>query len=380
MRMRTPILILILSGWLVLPTIAATPESETSSIKAAVTEFQNNHSNASWASLAQTFKSYLSNIPSPSNDELKTTGLTDLGVVCIQQPSLKLWYFPKVAEDHGVYLQWPEGHVQYLPLPNGIALKDARLLVLSRHNDSPHLATVVTKKKSGKHKPTAHRVAAPAAANKFLVLAGLQQQGNILWLDCYQLSGGMWRQNNAPLSKIPPFLLGNLAGDISFVGSDLILTASPSGEQPPTPTTTGEPTKGKKPDLSVYKLSLKLVDNYYLLDGQGHADTAYGAITQFLQAEQRSRIDLAKSWLEDPAAASIPKYLKLFSQGTAPNFRLISLAGPQSISRYRLITFGRDDLIFDVAHPKDQWIIKAIFVAPSDLGWQKMTQSLPPVI
>jgi hypothetical protein len=385
-------------------TAAALESSVSNAIKSAVGEFKNNRCNAAWLSLSQALKSYLSNNAAPTNDDLKTAGLADLGLVCIQQPALKLWYFPQVEEAHGLYLQWPQtsaakslkshnktpsaeagmnatAHVQYLPLPNGVALKDARLLVLSRHYDNRHPVTPGIKKKTGKHHETVHHLAAPSAtASKFLVLAGLQQEGKTLWLDCYELSGGSWQRNTAPLSKIPPFLLGSLSGNIVFAGNDLILTASPSDSSAATTTSSNGASKDKTPDFSVYKLSLRLVDNYYLLDGQGQADTAYGTITQFLHAEQKGTGNLAKAWLEDPSLANIPKYLKLFNQKSLSDFRLISLSAPSSIYRYRLITFGKDDLIFDVSHQKEQWVIRAIFVAPSDMGWQRIAQSLPPIM
>jgi hypothetical protein len=366
-------------------------EDKLTALKTAVTQFQNNRSTASWAPLAQVFKSYLSSCPKPANEDLKAAGLADLGLVCMQQSSLKLWYFPQ-APDNGVYLQWPQSRpkpsakseeaeehaaVQYLPLPGSTALKDARVLFLAAH---PHdtVAQPGIKKKTKQPPATVHRLTTPShPANKFLVLAGIQQPGGKLWLDCYQFSAGTWKENSAPLSKIPPLLIGNLTGDVSFVGNDLVLTASPSDIQA---TTGGGTVKGAKPDFSVYKLSMKLVDNYYMIDGQGHADTAHGAVTQFLQAAQRNRTDLAKAWVEDPSLANIPRYLKLFNQKPLSNFRIISLSAPHSIYRYRLITFGKDDLIFDVGHPKDQWIIKAIFVAPSDLGWQRIAENLPPLM
>lgn len=393
------------------PTQVTEASAGSNLLTSAVAEFQNNRSNAAWAAFAEAFKSYITANPSPTSEELKASKLIDVGLTCIQQPSLKLWFFPQVNESHGLFLQWPHvvsskskatgsrttaitTLVQYLPLPTGVTLKDGRLLTFACVSDKQRSTTAAagtpgkpikskSKSKSSRRNLTVHRATAPAPS-KFLVLAGTKQPGNALWLESYKLTAGQWQQSSSPLSKIPPFLLGSLSGDISFTGNDLVLTASPSGNRETRNPLVANSGKNKKPDFSVYKLSLRLINGHYLLDGQGQADTAYGTITQFLQAEQKGRIDLAKAWLADPSVASIPQYLKLFNQGSLSNFRLISLLSPCSLYRYRLITFGKDDLIFDVGRlkdkDKDQWLIKAIFVAPSDLGWQKIAQSLPPIM
>ena len=46
--------------------------------------------------------------------------------------------------------------------------------------------------------------------------------------------------------------------------------------------------------------------------------------------------------------------------------------------RYRLVTFDRYDLIFDVTKSKQQWAIKALFIAPADPLLHKIARSLPP--
>ena len=54
------------------------------------------------------------------------------------------------------------------------------------------------------------------------------------------------------------------------------------------------------------------------------------------------------------------------------------MANPGSgLSRFRLMTFDKDDLIMDVGKVKSQWAIKALFIAPPDPLAQKLVGTLP---
>jgi len=99
---------------------------------------------------------------------------------------------------------------------------------------------------------------------------------------------------------------------------------------------------------------------------------------QFVQAVQQGRADLAKGWLVDAKLISIPKYIGIMGRPAGQPFKLIPMANPgNGISRFRFMTFEKDDLIIDVGRYKNQLAIKGLFVAPPDPLAQKLVGSLP---
>ncbi len=108
-------------------------------------------------------------------------------------------------------------------------------------------------------------------------------------------------------------------------------------------------------------------------------------IHQFLQAIKDGRQDLAKAWLADDHLASIPKYLGLYGKSDQV-YKLVAMSNPMGGgSRFRVVTFGKDDLILDVGmikkydygKPRSYVAIKALFVAPPDPFAKKLVGVTP---
>ena len=126
-------------------------------------------------------------------------------------------------------------------------------------------------------------------------------------------------------------------------------------------------------------MPFKLIAGRYILEGSACEDTPYHAILSFVHAIDQGRTDLAKAWLIDSSLVSIPKYIGLGTKPAATPSRIIRMVSPAATSyRYRLVTFGRYDLICDVIKTKRQWAIKALFIAAADPVLQKIARNLQP--
>ncbi|CAN5609606.1 hypothetical protein BH10CYA1_BH10CYA1_12360 [soil metagenome] len=284
--------------------------------------------------------------------------LSELSVSIIDGEGSRIWAFPKVAEAQNVILQWsgsvsttvqrPVGrrhkmvsqvavttvpHIQTLLIPPGVVLNDA------------HLAT-------GGHA---------------LTLTGNIRGTGAVWLQAYKIAEGQWTETSDAFSTVPPFLTQNLVGKASFSGNDLVLSVGGAKSA------SGKP----QPQSSGYKIVLHYVDGRYSLDARTNEEGPALIALQFVQAVQQGHLDLAKGWLADPRLLSIPKYIGLNRTAGLP-FKIIAMANPGTGAfRYRLMTFEKNDLIMDVGKVKNQWAVKALFIAPPDPLAQKLVGSLP---
>lgn len=332
-----------------------------------------------WSDFMKALKAYLATPAiahtDPSALMKRNTCLADLGCKIIPAGAARIWTFPKVSEGPCTLVQWSEtkttvikegrrrkrvvstqiARLEPLPVPAGVVLKDARPM------DIP--------------------VGAKGERGRFLICTGYRRGGAGMWLGSYRLVAEGWRENNEPLSAIPPFLVSNITGILGFSGSDLTVTIKPSNGHPVTDAEPGHKPGDKQaePLSASYRLVLHLSGGKFTLEGACD-DTPYNAVQQFVQALQQGRIDLAKAWLVDPALVSIPKYIGLANKTGETPYRIINMSNPQgSSARYRLVTFDRYDLVMEVIKYKQQWAIKALFVAPADVFLQKIARSVQPL-
>jgi hypothetical protein len=236
--------------------------------------------------------------------------------------------------------------MQALHLPGGIVVQESKLV------SAPSTIVSIGKK------------AVRTDYTRSLILAGVEKTGNT-WLHGYRLADGNWVEAADLFGGVPPYLLQNLAGKVSFSGNDLILSVGSQGA----PTTAS----------SGYRIVLRLVSGKYCLEGKSGAEGPIAVVEQFAQALQQNRFDLAKGWLADAKLMSIPKYVGITGHSTAQPLRIIPMASPgNGNSRFRLITFSKDDLIVDVGKDRktQQLAIKSIFIAPPDPVAQKLLGNL----
>jgi hypothetical protein len=297
--------------------------------------------------------------------------LSDLGARVHDAGGARIWTFSKVAESQTAIVQWqnfapgPEEVIrvrgkkrvvrgapvvswkmQALHLPGGVVVQEAKLV-------SPAVAISGVGKK-------AVRTEYP----RTLILAGTEKTGNT-WLHGYRLAEGAWVESADLFSGVPPYLLQNLAGKVSFSGNDLVVAVGTQG-------TAATSSNG-------YRIVLRLLGGKYCLEGKSGGEGPISVVEQFALALQQNRLDLAKGWLSDAKLMSIPKYVGITGHSSGQPLRIIPMASPgNGNSRFRLMTFSKDDLIVDVGRDKktQQLAIKAIFIAPPDPLAQKLLGSL----
>lgn len=191
----------------------------------------------------------------------------------------------------------------------------------------------------------------------YLVVGGLDRVSGLVWLGAYKPYNGQWVPTNELFSQIPAHFLETVSGQASFSGNDLILSVSSQEGA-----TSGLP----RPKSSSYQIVLRFLNGHYVLAGSPSQNMPVSIVSYFVQCLRMNRQDLAKAWLADPNLISIPKYIHLWKNGEQ-TYKLVTMSQPGGgVSRYRLVTNNKHDLIFDVGLHKKQLLIKGIFIAPPD--------------
>lgn len=331
-------------------------------LAAAVKEYRLTPDTSTWDRVWSTLRDFLSDarlVKESGTALLKANPcLTDLRVKIVDAGGARVFAFPSVPEAQAAWIQWNHApaakpgvpsaaqvKVQAVQVPASVALSDARIVRTVAFKE-------VKKKKV--------KIEGP----RNLIIAGNDKSTGLLWLKSFRLADSAWVETSDVLSGIPPYLLQNVGGKASFWGNDLILTIAGSKPQ-------GTEVSAKSAPSSGYRIALKLVDGKYTLEGQKANDIPLSVVLQFSQALALGRVDLAKAWLQDPRLISIPKYLGLLGR-SAPTKLVAMTLPPTGGVRYRMVTFLKNDLIIDVAKVKQQWAIKALFIAPPDPLAQKL--------
>jgi hypothetical protein len=359
----------------------AKPEISLTSgeLASAYERYKNDPSELSWQDYVKTLRGFLSSPTIARQDPASVIkhnpSLTELQVKVIQATPCRIWTFPKLSSQQATLIQ--STFIKTTVVPFGRRRKKTISLPVSRLDLLTIPAGVAVKDGRSIDVPCATDKAGKTERARFLVLTGTKRGGNGMYLASYKQTADGWHENNEPLSAIPPYLLSNISGLIGFNGSDLVVTVTPQSPQVSSSTGAEAPEpKLPEPQSANYKLALRLVGGKFALEGSPVEDTPYNAVFQLVRALTQGHVDLAKAWLTDPNLVSIPKYIGLSTKNPQTPPRIINMSGPQSGYRYRLVTFDRYDLIFEVTKLKLQWAVKAIFVAPADALLQKIARSL----
>ncbi|MBA3857338.1 MAG: hypothetical protein C0507_10565 [Cyanobacteria bacterium PR.3.49] len=325
--------------------------------------------------------------------------LGDLGARVLDAGGAKVWAFNKCPFAQTVIIltghpaapaapgkapAFPAAYrAQLLSLPPSVAVTAAKIVTKS----APAPVKVV-KIGKGAHARPVKRPAAPppqpvaaVGAPKYLVITGTDRSTGLITLYGLRPSEAGWTAAPELFTSVPPFLLSSVQGRASFSGPDLVLSIASNAVKP-----AEKPATGKVgPASSSYKIVLKFVNSKYLLEGKAPDEGPAMVIHQFLQAIKDGRQDLAKAWLADDHLASIPKYLGLYGKSDQV-YKLVAMSNPMGGgSRFRVVTFGKDDLILDVGmikkydygKPRSYVAIKALFVAPPDPFAKKLVGVTP---
>lgn len=292
--------------------------------------------------------------------------LRELSPKVIDGNGLKIWTFPKTAYKNYLLLQWFEvkqtvvGHGRRARTVSSTSARCQAVIIPS--NVSAKDAGFVTN--GGRH----------------LLIVGEGEHG-ALWLNAYQSSDTGLKESAEILSSIPPFLLKDTCGTVSFRGSDLIFNVArlvvstrPDGSKQVLP----------EAESATYKFWLRSnPEKGYVLSSSLPDIEGFRTVNNFIQAVQGARLGEMKSLLADARLVSIPKYLGLTGKPLDNAARIVQMhLNPTRGQRFRLINIGKDDLIFDVGKVKLQGVVqplvKAIFIAPPDPFLQDMSGYFPP--
>ena len=288
----------------------------------------------------------------------------------------RIFAFPHVKESHALIYQAPAGRSVILPLPQNVALIDARLV--GGGGGAVHLPAT-TQKTSVKGKAQPSKAAVSAPAPKLLILIGNDRINQTVWLKAYKVNDGWLAEAPEAFASLPVYFSQNVSGRASVSGNDIILTIV-SPQTPALQTVSGDTSTKpaiKAPASSGYKVVLKYANGKYFLSGKAPDDAPAAIAMSFVQAIAQGKPDLAKSWLQDPKLISIPKYLNLIGRSSPP-MRLVPMTG-FNVYRYRVITGNKNDLIIEVARIatagrlRGQLAVRGLFVAPQDALAKKMT-------
>jgi hypothetical protein len=311
---------------------------------------------------------------SPSLVFQANSSLQEIGTRITDFPGGRIWSFPKAPECQHLVLQWAMSapgneeetivrgkrrlvraapvitwRAEYVRIASGIQIKEARFV-------SSTSVQAVGKKVVRTESP------------RSLVVVGCDRSGSA-YLHAFRLASGSWTEVADVFSNVPPYVLQSLASKASFSGNDLVLSIGGTSAPPPSTTDNSSDKKAPPPAASNgYRMVLKFVGGKYTMEGgKNGEDGAFATAAQFAGALQQGKADVVKAWLADPKLVSIPKYIGYFAK-PQPAIRIVPMANPlNGLTRFRLITGLKEDLIVDVGRTKTlPFAVKGIFVAPPD--------------
>lgn len=285
--------------------------------------------------------------------------LCDFRPLIIEAQAARIWTFPRAAERNHVLLQWTETKQQVVKVGR------RQKVVTSTASRISHLTL-----------PAALNVKEAGFVGKEggrkLVVAGDAEDGS-LWLAAYYPTEAGWQPAVDDFASLPDFLRKNLCGHVGFRAGDMIFNVGRMVE--------AEDSAGNKRFLpeaesATYKFLVKQSESGYTVHPNVVNLEAFAVVGQFMQSVGAGRPD--KSLLVDPRLAAIPKYLALVGKPVDSGARVVEMYMPPGRGyRFRLVSIGKDDLIFDVAKIKGVNQIKAIFVAPPDPFLSETRQYFP---
>jgi hypothetical protein len=327
----------------------------SAALEQAVKQYRTSPDAASYGQLLEALKSILVGAGglrvSPAVLLKDNPYIVDYKPKVIDTNGVRVWSFPKAPDHSRVLVQWSDvkqtivgvGRRKHVVTSSSARFQQVTLTAPMLTRD----AGIVSSKESGRH----------------LVLAGDADDGS-LSVQAFKLGENGWAPSPEFLGQMPAFLSNNLAGRISFRGSDLMYNV---GKMIQTTDSNGVKRFLPEAESATYKFWLKSTDSGYAAVAAVPDEDAFSCVYQFMQAVQQSRIDVEKSLLVDDRLTSLPRYLGLQGSPLESGVRIVEMSLPPGKGqRFRLINLGKDDLIFDVGKVKNQWQVKSIFIAPPD--------------
>lgn len=289
--------------------------------------------------------------------------LSDFKPRVIDAAGVRVWSFPKAPDHSRVLLQWSDVHQQVIGVRRRKKVVTTTTVRFQEMAFSQNLNVkdvgIVSGKEIGRH----------------LIVSGDADDGSLSVL-AYKFSESGWQESPEFLSQIPSFLSTNVCGRLGFRGADLIFNI---GRMVSSVDSNGNKRLLPEAESCTYKYWLKYTNSGYVVAPSVPDEDAFSVVYQFLQAVAQSRADMQKALLVDPRLVSLPKYLGLQGKPVDSSAKVVEMSVPAARGqRFRIINAGKDDIIFDVGKVKNQWAVKAIFVAPPDSFLSETAKYFPP--
>lgn len=312
-----------------------------------------NPTSSSWLNYINAFKSHVKEplaSKSTGSQIIKANpSLKDFRVQIFNAGGGRIWHFPNATGNRVLYLQIGQAlhQIDYDDNVNISGAKIVRSVITT--------TKVVRTRRRRRVRKRVVKVSGP----QYLILAGTNRINGTIWLKSYKPYDGRYVPTFDPFSQIPPYLLKNVSGQVSFSGNNIVMAVSASDKQ--------KDSKLPKPNSTSYRIVLTNSAGKYHLAGSSSSNQPVSIITQFVNSIRNNRIDLAKAWLHEPDLVSIPKYIGLVGTNKEKPFKLVTMAQPKHGGpRYRLVTYQKHDLIIDVGKKRGRLAIKGLFIAPPD--------------
>jgi len=344
---------------------APPPPSTSQLLSQAYQAYKSNPQPAGLQEVLRLFKQLISQAGPriPAAALIKSTPvLSDMGVKALDALAGRVFVFSRLPDPQEIVMQWPD-------------TKTTITYVGRRHRRKKVTATT-TWRVGGFILPaditlSDARILGTAEGKHSVILVG-SEGGSKLWLKTFKQTEGGWAETASRLDSIPAFLTNNVSGRVIFRGPDLIFNIG----RVVSSKVSGAPSALPEAESATYRFWLHYTDQGYVLMSQLPDEAQFGIVRAFLEAIANARTEVAKSLLSDSRLLSIPKYVGI--HGPSPEFKVAQTASPPSgAARFRLVTGGKDDLIFEVGRVKDRTAIRAIFIAPPDPFLQEMAGHLP---
>ena len=314
-------------------------------------EYRINPTSATWLSYINALKSHLSE-PLASKSTASqiinsNPSLKDFQVKVFDASGARVWLFPNAIDNKVIYLQTGQT-IHQIDYPDSINIQDAQIV------RSTTTKTKVIRRRRRRIRKKVVTVTGPS----YLILAGVNRVNGNIWLSAFKAYNGSWVPTYDPFKNVPPYLLKNVSGSVAISGNNIVMSVSASNSK--------SSSKLPKPNSTSYRIVLHNSGGKFHLAGANNTNQPVSIITQFVNSIRNNRIDLAKAWLHDPQLISIPKYVGLVGANAKP-FKLVAMAHPKTGGpRYRLVTYKKYDLIFDLGSRRGRLAIKGLFIAPPD--------------
>jgi hypothetical protein len=344
---------------------APPPPSTSQLLQQAYQSYKSNPNPQALQEVLRLFKQLISQAGPriPAAALVKSTPvLADMGVKALDAGAGRVFVLTRLPDVHEIVMQWADTRTS--------------ITYIGRRHRRKKVVSVTTWKVGSLILPpditlSDARILGTAEGKHSIILVG-SEGGSKLWLKTFKQTEGGWSETASRLDSIPAFLTNNVSGRVSFRGPDLIFNIG----RVVSSKVSGAPTALPEAESATYRFWLHYTDQGYVVMPQLPDEGQFPIIRAFLEAIANARTDVAKSLLGDSRLLSIPKYVGL--RGPFAEFKVAQMASPPSgAPRFRLITGGKNDLIFEVGRLKDRTVIRAIFIAPPDPFLQEIAGHLP---